>query len=180
MIDVNINSAKGRIDDWKKMALQSKECLGKTWHGSWVASGCGMQITIRIKSLGRKRDILSQVAYEIPDSVKSLRLLLTALFESEVEKYNSKGTEVQLVPYLTEREIDEHASVGKVSFGRLFSDRKADPQKAVANALQCWEDGLVRVFMNEAELTELDASIDIPSNAEFTFIRLAFLAGRMW
>ena len=123
MIDVNINSAKGRIDDWKKMALQSKECLGETWHGSWVASGCGMQITIRIKSLGRKRDILSQVAYEIPDSVNSLRLLLTALVESEVEKYNSKGTEVQLVPYLTEREIDVHASVGKVSFGRLFSDR---------------------------------------------------------
>ena len=51
-----------------------------------------MQITIRIKSLGRKRDILCPVAYEIPDSINSLRLLLTALVELEVEKYNSKGT----------------------------------------------------------------------------------------
>lgn len=130
--------------------------------------------------MGKKKDILSPVAYEIPDSVNSLRLLLTALVESEVAKYNSKGTEVQLVPWLTPKEIDDQAAIGKVGFGRLFSDRKAEPQAAVANAIQCWEDGLVRVFMNNTELTELDKPIAIPTDAEFTFIRLAFLAGRMW
>lgn len=139
-----------------------------------------MQIKIRIKALGKKKDVLQPTPYEIPDSVDSLRFLLTALVESEVEKYNNKGTDVQLVPWLTEEQIEDQAAVGKVGFGRIYSDKKANPAKAVANALCCWEDGMVRVFMNDAELTELDAPLEIPVDAVFTFIRLTFLAGRLW
>lgn len=139
-----------------------------------------MQIKIRIKALGKKRDILRPTPYEIPDSVDSLRSLLTAIVETEVEKYNNKDPNAQFVLPLTAEELDDRATVGKVGFGRVYSDKKADPQKAVANALQCWEDGLVRVFMNDAELTELDAALTIPEEAEFTFIRFSFLAGRTW
>ncbi len=139
-----------------------------------------MQIKIRIKALGKKRDILRPTPYEIPDSVDSLRSLLTAIVETEVEKYNNKDPNAQFVLPLTAEELDDRATVGKVGFGRVYSDKKADPQKAVANALQCWEDGLVRVFMNDAELTELDVALTIPEEAEFTFIRFSFLAGRTW
>ena len=110
----------------------------------------------------------------------SLRQLLTAVVEREVDRYNKKDTESQMIPYLTVQQIDDQAVAGKVSFGTIFSDKKANKQKAVENAIQCWQDGMVRVFMNETELTELDASLSIPENAEFTFIRLTFLAGRMW
>lgn len=139
-----------------------------------------MEIYVRVKALGNRKDILAPTPYTLPDGIRSLRLLLTAVVQKEVDSYNQKETEVQLIPFLTQQELDDQAKAGRVSFGRIYSDRKATPQKAIENALQCWEDGLVRVFMGEEELTQLDAPIEIPDEAVFTFMRLTFLAGSMW
>ena len=99
---------------------------------------------------------------------------------SEVEAYNAKETGAQIIPFLTKEELEGQAEAGKISFGTVYSDRKANLKKAQDNAVQCWKDGLVRVFMIDEELTELDAPIQIPENAVFTFIRLTFLTGVMW
>lgn len=139
-----------------------------------------MQVYIRMKAAGKRRDILQPTAYPIPDTVASLRQLLTAVVEREVDRYNSKDPDTRMIPFLTQRQIDDQAEAGKVSFGTVFSDQKAHKGKAVDNAIQCWRDGLVRVFLNETELTQLDTPLSIPENAELTFIRLTFLAGRMW
>lgn len=139
-----------------------------------------MQIYVRIKVAGKRKDVLQLTPYDIPRDIGSLRQLLTAVVEREVDRYNKKNTECQVITYLTAQQIDDQAVTGKVSLGTIFSDKKANKQKAVENAIQCWQDGMVRVFMNETELTELDASLSVPENAEFTFIRLTFLAGRMW
>ena len=139
-----------------------------------------MEIYIKVKALGKRKDILAPTLYTIPDDVASLRELLTAIVQKEVDLYNSKQPDTQLIPYLTQQELNDQAEAGKVSFGRIYADKKADSRKAVANALQCWEDGLVRVFMNNEELTQLDAPLVIPDGAVFTLIRLTFLAGRMW
>ena len=81
---------------------------------------------------------------------------------------------------LTAKEIEAQAEAGKVGFGRLWSDQKADKAKAVQTAIQAFADGLVRVLMDEAELTELDEPLSVHEGAVFTFVRLTFLAGRMW
>ena len=138
-----------------------------------------MQIFVRVKTPGKRKDVLTSVPREIPP-VGSLRELLTVLVRQEVESYNRRDTEAQLTAWLTSEQIDAEAETGKVGFGRLWSDRKADTEKAVANAMQCFEDGIVRVFMGDTELTEPDAPLSVPEGAEFTFIRLTFLAGRMW
>ena len=138
-----------------------------------------MQIFVRVKTPGKRKDVLTSVPREIPP-VGSLRELLTVLVRQEVESVNRRDTEAQLTAWLTSEQIDAEAETGKVGFGRLWSDRKADTEKAVANAVQCFEDGLVRVFMGDTELTEPDAPLSVPEGAEFTFIRLTFLAGRMW
>ena len=138
-----------------------------------------MQIFVRVKTPGKRKDVLTSVPREIPP-VGSLRELLTVLVRQEVESVNRRDTEAQLTAWLTSEQIDAEAETGKVGFGRLWSDRKADTEKAVANALQCFEDGIVRVFMGDTELTEPDAPLSVPEGAEFTFIRLTFLAGRMW
>ena len=138
-----------------------------------------MQIFVRVKTPGKRKDVLASVPREIPP-VGSLRELLTVLVRQEVESVNRRDTEAQLTAWLTSEQIDAEAETGKVGFGRLWSDRKAEPEKAVANAMQCFEDGLVRVFMGDTELTEPDAPLSVPEGAEFTFIRLTFLAGRMW
>ncbi len=137
-----------------------------------------MRIYIRMKSAGKRKDVLAPTPYTIPDDIGNLRQLLTAIAELEVDKYNRKSTEAMI--FLTAGQLDDQAAAGKVSFGTVFSDQKADKQKAVENAIQCWQDGLVRVFMHDTELTELDTPLSIPEDTEFIFFRLTFLAGRMW
>ena len=139
-----------------------------------------MQIYVRVKAVGKRKDVLPPISYTIPDTVCSLRQLLLAVAESETERYNQKQADVQLIPWLTAEEINAQSHAGKVSFGGVFSDRKADKEKAAQNVLQCFEDGLVRVFMQDTELTELDAALTVEEGAVFTFMRLTFLAGRMW
>lgn len=139
-----------------------------------------MDIYVRVKAIGKRKDILAPTPYTIPDGICSLRQLLTAVVQKEVAQYNSKEAEAQLIPFLTQQELDDQAKIGKVSFGTIYDHKKADPGKAVANAIQCWEDGLVRVFMNDEELAELDAPLTIEAQAVFTFMRLTFLAGSIW
>ncbi len=129
---------------------------------------------------GRRRPVLAAAARTIPAGTATLRALLTALVRQEVAAYNAKGEDTDLVALLAPQQLDDAAAAGKVGFGRVYGGRKADEEKAVANALQCFADGLVRVFQNEEERTDLDTPLSIAENDTFTLIRLTFLAGRMW
>ena len=139
-----------------------------------------MDIYVRVKAIGKRKNILAPTPYSIPDGICSLRQLLTVVVKKEVAQYNSKEPDAQLIPFLTQQELEDQAKIGKVSFGTIYSDKKADPGKAVINAIGCWEDGLVRVFMNEEELTDLDAPLTIEAQSVLTFMRLTFLAGSIW
>lgn len=139
-----------------------------------------MQIFIRIKAVGKKKDILQLTPYEINNNISTLRELLTDIVTTEVNKYNNKSTDTVLTAFISQEEIDNQSLTGKVSFGDVFNDKKAEKTSAINNAIQCFSDGIVRVFMAEAELTELDTPLAINENDIFTFIRLAFLTGRMW
>ena len=127
-----------------------------------------------------KETALNRVPYDLPDGISTLGELLTELVKIEVGRYNEKGTDRQLIPFLTGEEIEEQAETGKVGFGRIYSDRKADEKKAVENACQCFSDGLVRVFRNEEELMELDGPVRLREGDCLTLIRLTFLSGRLW
>ncbi len=139
-----------------------------------------MQIFIRIKAASKKKDVLQLTPYEINDSISTLRELLTDIVITEVNKYNNKNNDTVLTAFISQEQIDDLSLTGKVSFGDVFNDKKAEKSSSINNAIQCFEDGIVRVFMDETELTELDAPLTIKENEVFTFIRLAFLAGRMW
>lgn len=53
-------------------------------------------------------------------------------------------------------------------------------EKARVNAVQCFEDGIYRVFMDGRGLEELDEGIVVTEESVFTFVRLTMLTGRMW
>jgi hypothetical protein len=139
-----------------------------------------MNVYIKLKSAGKRRPVLDKIPYTLPDGIASLRQLIEAVVRQEVDKYNNRGMENMLVHFLTETEISDQSAVGKVGFGRLYSDKKANLEKAVEAALQGFEDGLFRVLAGEKEASELDAPLDIHENDTLTFIRLTFLAGRLW
>lgn len=139
-----------------------------------------MQIYINMKTAGSRKPALAKTPYEIPASVSSAKELLESLVNIEVERYNEKNEDDTLIKYLTQAQIEEQAATGKVSFGSVYSDKKADLEQAVGNALQCYQDGLVRVFRNGQELEQLDEKVLFVAGDEITLIRLTFLAGRMW
>ena len=83
--------------------------------------------------------------------------------------------------FLTQEDIDNNAAqTGKVGFGQLYSDQKADVNKAIDNAIICFTDGIYKVFIDEQEIEDLDAIININTESSVIFIKLTMLAGRMW
>ena len=69
---------------------------------------------------------------------------------------------------------------GKVAYGDSVNDKKADEEAAVRNALQCFDDGMVALFADGVRYTKQDEVIPLKEQSEVTFVRLVFLAGRMW
>ena len=139
-----------------------------------------MNVFVKLKSVGKRRPILESAPYTLPDGLSTLRQLIEAVVRQEVEAFNSRGLENMLVPFLSEADIADMTTVGKAGFGRLYSDRKADPEAAVKTALLGFEDGLFKVVVGEQEALELDAPLELHEGDTITFIRLTFLAGRMW
>lgn len=139
-----------------------------------------MQIYINMKTAGSRKPALIKTPYEVPDSISTVNELLKSLVEIELERYNQRKADDTFIKYLTEAQIEEQAATGKVGFGRIYSDKKPNLEKAVENALQCYQDGLVRVFQNEKELEQPEETVHFEPGDEITLIRLTFLAGRMW
>ncbi|MCL1914113.1 MAG: hypothetical protein FWG10_09630 [Eubacteriaceae bacterium] len=143
-----------------------------------------VNIFVNVKSIGKRRPTLAKAPYSLPDSVKTLQGLIEAIVAIEVEKYNARANaeddKGQLLQFLTQAEIDDKATTGKVGFGAIYSDKKADLAKAVETARQGFEDGLFKVVYGEAELQHLDDPVNLANDDILTFIRLTFLAGRLW
>lgn len=131
----------------------------------------------RMKKLGRQsRADIQPVPFELDEKPQTVRELLVSLTKLGVRQYNERRDEGQILAYLTREEIEAQAARGKVSSG-LRGGADAVEDKAVANTLQCFEDGIFRVFAGEEELTELSGAIPWAEDTVFTFIRLTMLAG---
>lgn len=134
-------------------------------------------IYARMRKLGKKnRGAVDPVAFELEEKPLTVRELIAGLTKLGVKAYNERKDEGQLLPYLTKSEIEEKASAGKVSFG-VRGGNDADEEAAVENALQCFEDGIFRVFADDEEMGTLDAEIPWTEGTVFTFVRLAMLSG---
>ena len=134
-------------------------------------------IYVRMKKLGKQRNRdTDPVPFLLDQKPETLKELLTGLTELLVKEYNARKDEGQMLSFLTKEEIVDQAMRGKVSFG-LRSGGDADVKEAVENTIQCFEDGIYRVFAGEEELTELSDTIPWTDNMVFTLIRLTMLSG---
>ena len=61
-----------------------------------------------------------------------------------------------------------------------IDEKEADFQKAADNAIQCFEDGIYRIFLDERPLESLEEEIRVTDENTFTFVRLTMLTGRLW
>lgn len=134
-------------------------------------------IYIRMKKLGKQKSTdLQPIPFELDTKPQTVRELLISLTKLGVKQYNARKDEGQILAYLTKEEIAEQAVRGKISSG-LRGGEDAKEDQAIENTIQCFEDGIYRVFAGEHELTTLSDAILWKEDMVFTFIRLTMLSG---
>lgn len=142
-----------------------------------------MEIRVNVKHVGKRKRSVEPRTYRLSSAPSTVRELILAVVEAGVREYNErlerKGAE-QLLGCLTRQEIQEKAETGKVSFGALCGERRADVRQAQDNAIQCFEDGIYRIFLDDRPLEGLDEEIGEAGKGIFTFVRLTMLSGRLW
>jgi hypothetical protein len=139
-----------------------------------------MKIYVTMKSLAKRKEYLTKQVIDLDEVPQTLRQLLTGLVTTKVQAFNAEISEDILAGFLTNGEIQQQVHAGKVGFGTKYNEQPTDCYQAVKTAIQAYEDGLFRVFMNEQELPDLDGPLEIREGDQLTFIKLTMLAGRMW
>lgn len=139
-----------------------------------------MQIKVSLKSISKRKASVQPSVYEIEGSPHTVRELILAVTQTGVKEYNRRMEEAELLSYLTKEQVENAAEAGKISFGVNYGEKKASLRQAQENALQCFEDGIYRIFLDEEPLSTLNEEITFTQDSVFTFVRLTMLAGRMW
>ena len=152
-----------------------------------------MQIRINVKGASRKKAAIVQTTCDYPDRQMTVEEFLEETVRQNVREYNARKDAAEILRLFSneggknsplneqfEEHIQNSAASGKVAYGDPMDSRKADEEKAVENALQCFDDGMVALFADGVRYTEREEKIALKELSEVTFIRLTFLAGRMW
>lgn len=142
-----------------------------------------MKIYFSVKRLGKKRPFIDRKTIEIEGSYHesyALQTILSQIVTQQVAEFNQRREEKSLFTFLQEDAIAEEASTGKVKFGAIYNEEKAQLDKAIETVLLAFEDGLIAVFVNDDQIEDLSQLISVDENTVFTFVRLTFLAGRSW
>lgn len=136
-----------------------------------------MQFYIKIKQLSKRRAVLEKQLFEIEDLSEkaTLRDFIAAVVTQQVEAYNVKKHEQNVLPFLTSEQIEDGAAVGKVGFGAIYSEEKADLTKAITNAILAFEDGLYKIFIDDDEIQHIDKEIFIDKESVVMFLRLTLI-----
>lgn len=139
-----------------------------------------MKIRINVKGASRRKAAVVQQVREYPDRSMTVEAFLTETVRQNVREYNERKEAGEILRLFSADVIKEKAESGKVSYGDPMDERKADSEKAVETALQCFDDGIVALFADGVRYTERAQQMNLSEQSEVTFIRLTFLAGRMW
>lgn len=144
-----------------------------------------LNLRFTIKQLGKKQALFTEqiiaIDYDLPSI--SLKNLIAAIVEYRVEEYNRKTvvSDNEDTPHNPLRNyIDLLTETGNAKFGNIYNESKADVEKAIENALICFEDGIIAVFQGEEQINALSQEIDLTKDNSFTFLRLTFLVGSYW
>ena len=137
-----------------------------------------MKIIVNVKGLSRKK-VIHQEELELKDKISTTKDLITELVKINVEKFNKKIDDKNILSIITNENIAKAARIGKIG-DEVHGDKKANLEKALDTAYLSFEDGLYCIFINNKQSEKLDDSLNLKDGDIITFIRLTMLAGRMW
>ena len=139
-----------------------------------------LKLYVTVKEAGKKRAKISNKELIIINKINTLKDLITEIVTGEVNRLNDKGFEEEIFKFLESSEIEDKAFIGKVSFSEKHNENKQDLHKAIDNAIQSFEDGIYRVFVNDDEIEKLNTELNLKEGDNLAFIKLTMLSGRLW
>ena len=148
-----------------------------------------MKLIFEQKKPGRIRQSIEPVEIEIDCIPSTVGALVEASVRACVDTFNRRAIHApdrddmdsdRIHNVLGRDRIADLIETGRISFGIVYNGRTEDADKAVKNALQCYEDGLFRIFLNGTQLGDLKDEIDVKEGDTLTVVRLTMLAGRLW
>ena len=136
-----------------------------------------MKIFITMKQIGQKRDFLTRKEYYFDEAPASLRILIKELVRRQVFEYNERKPNEPARCFFSEEEIRQtEETLGKVGFDIRYSVQRVNETEAISAAMLAFNDGLVRIFLDETEQTELDTPLKMSDGQTLTLIKLVLLA----
>ena len=140
-----------------------------------------VKLKVELKQLGARGKKVAPVPFEIEGVPSTVGELIASTATKCAEEYNERVRRGETVQSpLSERQIDDMAGIGRITFGICNGNKEQDIGKAVDNALQSFRDGLFCLFINGTQVTEEGSAIELAEDDVLTFIRLTMLSGRMW
>lgn len=140
----------------------------------------GMKAYIQTKQLGKRKCSIEKMPVYFPVPPTNVQELIEAIVSWQVGEYNERLQQSEVLKYLTSEEVEDKVASGKVGFDVNYNGKPAIESDAIINALQSYEDGIFRIFLDDTELGELSSLIRLKEESTLTFIRLTMLSGRMW
>ncbi|HEX5436115.1 MAG TPA: hypothetical protein VFW98_03075 [Gemmatimonadaceae bacterium] len=139
---------------------------------------------IETRTLGRKARPLD--GWAIPDppidrdgegNRLTLRALITRVVRAEVAAFEHRERARRFVRVLSDAEIIDGSTRGRVDPGGRPATGPVDVEQAVGAALRGFEDGLYLIILDGVEQRELEREVFITPDSKLVFLRLTFLAG---
>jgi hypothetical protein len=140
-------------------------------------------LTLSARAVGRRKPLVPDWQLPWPPDEDgrgeplTLRQLITRVVLKEVEAFKQRQDERRLVRILTERQIEEGLTKGRVDSGGRELHQDVNPGDAVATALQAFEDGIYLVILDGEEQRDLDREVHLQPDSRLVFVRLVMLAG---
>ncbi|MBE6640926.1 MAG: hypothetical protein E7619_04995 [Ruminococcaceae bacterium] len=139
-----------------------------------------VQILVALKHPGNVTKKVKEYPFLLGKTPRTFRELIEESVKSCILAYKARANGAKHPMPLTDEQLDGMREIGKFAFGVHYNENGTDEQKAIQTAIDAVTDGLVRVFKENEEITELDGEIKIAEGDVFTFVKLTMLSGRMW
>ena len=102
-----------------------------------------MKTAINIKGYAGSKAKIKQLYYDYKQEQYSIKDFLTETVLLTIEKYQKDTLSQELFKTLTNEEIEEKSSSGKIDFGYHYNSNKVDINKAIDTAIKAFNDGIV-------------------------------------
>lgn len=139
-----------------------------------------INLKVNIKKITKGSNQIQSIELPCEDTITKVGDLLRWVVTYCVGQYNDRKDQGDLLKILSREQIADGAEIGKVGFGVNYGMKKASLASAIEDALQCFEDGIVILFVDKEKKTKLSEEVRLQFGTELTFVKLTMFSGRMW